>query len=143
MKVFYKLSFVSILISSLSACHVIQYSIGETEYKSGNYCEAVKWWKISAEANYAPAQNNLGMLYHNGLCVPQNAQKAFELYKKAAEQGNSAGIYNVGQAYDDGYLGNSLNSANYVVQPDKQKAFKLYELSCEKGDSLACEKLKR
>ena len=35
----------------------------------------------------------LGVLYYNGSGVPVNFQKAREYYKKAAELGDSKGIY--------------------------------------------------
>jgi uncharacterized protein len=35
----------------------------------------------------AKAQYNLGMMYHNGLGVPPDEDKALEWWKKAADQG--------------------------------------------------------
>ncbi len=34
--------------------------------------------------------------------MPQNHQKAFEMYTKAAEQGNYAALFNLGACYENG-----------------------------------------
>jgi hypothetical protein len=40
-----------------------------------------------AEQGIAPAQNNLGSMFDNGLGVPQNDKNALKWYRLTAEQG--------------------------------------------------------
>ena len=40
-------------------------------------------------------ENNLGVCYENGQGVPKDLQKAIELYRKSAEQGNEIAINNL------------------------------------------------
>ena len=50
----------------------------------------------------ALAQNNLGVCYENGIGVAEDKRKAFEWYRKAAEQGHVDAQYNLGVCYGDG-----------------------------------------
>ena len=52
-----------------------------------DYKHAVKWYRKSAEQEYAIAQNNLGVMYENGYGVEQDYKQAVEWYFKAAIQG--------------------------------------------------------
>jgi TPR repeat protein len=38
-----------------------------------NYVEAIKWYRLAADQDYADAQHNLGAMYDNGYGVPQDA----------------------------------------------------------------------
>ena len=70
--------------------------------KDKNYKEAFKWYKISAEAGLASAQNNLGVLYARGEGTEKDDKEAFKWYFKSAEQGNSIAQCNVGYSYLNG-----------------------------------------
>lgn len=48
--------------------------------------EAVKLYRQAAEMGYAPAQCGLARCYRHGYGVEENIEKAFEWYRKAAEQ---------------------------------------------------------
>lgn len=48
------------------------------------------------------AQNNLGILYHEGMGVEQDYRLAFQWYQKAAEQGHALAKGNIGNLYRDG-----------------------------------------
>lgn len=60
---------------------------GNKYYDEGNYTEAVNCYRKAAEQGDATAQNNLGVMYTNGLGVGQDYAQAVEWYRKAAEQG--------------------------------------------------------
>jgi len=71
----------------------------------------------------AASQNNVGDAYYNGKGVSKDYKKAFEWFRKAAEQGYEYGCYNVGHAYETG---------NGVKQ-DYSQAFKWYLKAAEQG----------
>ncbi|MBI3415093.1 MAG: SEL1-like repeat protein [Verrucomicrobia bacterium] len=48
--------------------------------------EAVKWYRKSAEQNYAAAQHNLAVCYEKGQGVAKDEVEAVKWYRKAAEQ---------------------------------------------------------
>ena len=84
------------------------------------------------DQGYAEAQNNLGLIFKDGLGTPQNYGKALEWYLKAADQGNLDAIMNIGNIYNKG-LG---------VPADYEKAlawlFKAVKLGSDKAnDDLA------
>ena len=52
--------------------------------------EALRWYRMAAEQDYAPAQATLGDLYLNGEAVPQEDDaEAARWYRRAAEQGHA------------------------------------------------------
>ena len=53
----------------------------------GDYATALKEWKPLAEQGDADAQYLLGLMYRNGLDVPEDYKLAVEWYRKSAEQG--------------------------------------------------------
>lgn len=52
---------------------------------SKNYSDAVKYFRLAANENYAPAQDKLGWMYQNGWGVTRSYSEAHKQYKKAAE----------------------------------------------------------
>lgn len=64
--------------------------------------EAVKWYTLAADKNYAEAQAYLGFMYMTGRGVRRNDVEAAKWHRKAAEQGNSLGQYNLGLMYMHG-----------------------------------------
>ena len=96
---------------------------GLTAAQSGDFATALKEWKPLAEEGNAAAQNNLGLMYHNGWGVPQDYKEAVNWYRLAAEQGNAAAQYNLGLLYEKG---------KGVPQDDKE-AVRLYRLAAEQG----------
>lgn len=65
---------------------------------------AVKWFKKSAEQGYAPAENNLGLMYgHNRISYYKNIkQDALVLLTKAAEKGDMVAQSNLGSVFTGG-----------------------------------------
>jgi hypothetical protein len=67
--------------------------------KITGFPEALDWYRKSADKGFAPAMNNLGELYASGWVSGQDFEKAFDLYKAAAQAGSAAGAMNVSLAY--------------------------------------------
>ena len=52
----------------------LKYQLGRAYQKANNFIAAVAQYQKSATQQYAPAQNNLGFMYENGLGVPKDSQ---------------------------------------------------------------------
>ncbi|MGB8699716.1 MAG: tetratricopeptide repeat protein [Thermosynechococcaceae cyanobacterium] len=76
---------------------------GIEAFKSGNYTQAIRLLEPLAEQENAEAQCILGSIYHLGLGVEIDGDKAVKLYQKSAHNGhaiasnNLAGIYFMGE----------------------------------------------
>jgi len=97
------------------------------------YPKALYWLKKAAEQGYAKAENYLGVMYGNGLGVPQDYNKALYWLKKAAEQGYAKAENNLGNMYANG-LG---------VPQDYNKAVYWYKKAAEQGYAPAKANLER
>lgn len=51
------------------------------------HAQAVRWYRAAAKQGNAPAQLNLGMMYHEGLGVPQDLAAAHMWFDLAATNG--------------------------------------------------------
>lgn len=63
-----------------------------TLYENGlgvrrDYDEALRWYRMAAERNFAQAFFALGMMYENGKGVPEDLRQAREWMRKAADRG--------------------------------------------------------
>lgn len=62
--------------------------------------EAVKCFKTAAEkCNSGVAYHNLGICYENGFGVRKDYKKAIEMYGKAVENGEKAGLEGIKSVY--------------------------------------------
>lgn len=82
---------------------VAQFNLGKLyEYGGGSvrqdYTEAARWYREAADQGIAEAQNNLGLMYAQGLGVPRDARHAAELWKQAADNNYSLAQYNLALA---------------------------------------------
>ncbi|GES91007.1 kinase-like domain-containing protein [Rhizophagus clarus] len=77
--------------------------------------------------------NLLGCCYDSGIGTDIDKEKAFELYQKAANLGNSHGISNLGWYYEKGF----------IACIDKKKAFELYQRAADLGNSHGIRNLGR
>ena len=73
--------------------------------------------------NCSSGKNMLGYLYEIGYCVPKNQQKAFELYKEAANENDPIAQYNMGICHLNGF----------VVKKDTIKGLRFLEKSAMQG----------
>lgn len=64
--------------------------------------QAVIWYKKRAIKGNAGAQNNLGLIYANGIEVLQDYKRAVKWYRKGAEQGYSLAQNNLATMYLEG-----------------------------------------
>ena len=94
---------------------------------SQDYKQAIKFFKLSADQGYPPAQNKLGVKYENSDGVKPNYSEAIKYFKLAAKQGNVSAQYKLGVIYDEG---------KYLSKNDN-KAFKYFKLAANQGDSSA------
>jgi uncharacterized protein len=95
--------------------------------KRQDYATAVSLFKPLAEAGDQAAQNNLGVLYRNGMGVPEDYTESLKWFRQSAERGNPWAEYNLGLAYEYGW----------GVPEDKREALKWYMLSAQQGDAAA------
>jgi TPR repeat protein len=70
----------------------------------------VKWYRLAAEQECAPAQCNLGLCFETGRGVPQNIHEAVKWFCRAARQGDKTAQHNLGVYYA------SLEAAEQAVQ---------------------------
>jgi len=65
--------------------------------RSKDYQEAYRYYLKAAEADYAGAQNMLGVIYLYGYGVPRNLSQAEAWFRKGAEQGDAKSQSGLGQ----------------------------------------------
>ena len=80
----------------------------------------------AAEMGYAPAQTSLGTCYRTGWGVGKDMEKAFDWYKKAAEQGDTFAQYRLSECFEKDY---------------QQFVFIWAKKSAEQGDPAGLHKL--
>ncbi len=61
--------------------------------------EAAKWYKLSADMGFAPAQYRLANFYEKGTGVDRDVSRALTWYQMAAEQGNASAMHNLAVLY--------------------------------------------
>ena len=102
-----------------------QYHLGR-EYENGEiYVRAFGFYNMAAKQGCATAQYRIGLMYSDGLGVPQSDQIAFKWYFQAAEQGDSDAQCMLGWVYKEG-LG---------VDKSYEEAVRWYCRAAEQDDS--------
>ena len=89
----------------------------------GDYKKAHQLWLIEAEKGSARAQANIGLLYGDGLGVPQSDKEAVKWYRMSAEQGERRAQYYMGTVFEEGR----------GVPQDDQEAARNYRLAARQG----------
>lgn len=79
-----------------------------------NMNEAIKWYRLAAEQNFAQAQHNLGNCYASGDHLPLDNSIAFKWYYKAAELGLAESQNKVGYFYANG-IGVPINTSKCLT----------------------------
>jgi TPR repeat protein len=64
---------------------------GQAAYQKGDYATALSNWRPLADQGNAFAQANLGLMYAQGLGVPQDYAQAAAWNRKAADHGFAPG----------------------------------------------------
>jgi len=100
---------------------------GMAAAKRGDHQAAYDIWLPLAERGDMRAQYNLGVLYDQGMGVPQNFPEAAKWYLAAAQKGHTDAEANLGYAYEQGR----------GVAQDFGEAAKWYRRAAERGDIAA------
>src|SRR5262249_17689716 len=77
----------------------LNYQLGRAYVSAKNYQTAIDQFRKAAEQGYAPAQQNLGVMYTRGLGVTKDDAEAVSWYRKAAEQGYAPAQTDLGTMY--------------------------------------------
>ena len=93
---------IAVLLGSIGMSWGADFQKGETSFQSGDYATALREWTPLAEQGDPIAQSLLGLIYKNGLGVPQNDKSAVKWYTLAAEQGFPLAQCNLGLRYRRG-----------------------------------------
>lgn len=99
---------------------------------SKNYSDALKYFRLAANENYAPAQDKLGWMYQKGWGVKRDYSQAYDLYLKAANQGNNFAQASLGLLYYEGW----------GVQKDLEKSLTWYKKAAVQGHKTAIRRCK-
>jgi len=76
-----------------------EFDKGLAAARAGDYATALQEWRPLAEQGHAQGQYNLGVLYANGMGVPQDYAEAVNWYRLAAEQGHANAQTNLAAMY--------------------------------------------
>lgn len=85
--------------------------------EAGRHSQAVQLLTPLANSGNSLAQYRLGVLYYNGQGVPEDEQQAIYWWKKAAAQGYTEAMFQLGSAYLFG-----AQTAKLVPDPDREAA---------------------
>ena len=96
------LSALAVAVVLSGAAYAQDFQKGFAAAQAGDYAAALQEWRPLAEQGSAKAQYNLGVMYDNGLGVPQDYIEAVNWYRKAAEQGDAEAQNNLAFMYDNG-----------------------------------------
>ena len=86
-----------------------------------------------ATSKYSYSAFIIGHMYDNGIGISQDYTKAMKWYERAAENGNSTAMINLGAIYERGID----ISQGIDIPQDYAKAIELYERAAEKGNTTA------
>ncbi len=119
------------LISSLTLLSMLAFTAlaadfqtGLTAYQKKDYAAAVKEWRPLAEKGDAPSQFNLGLMYVDGLGVPQDYNQAMTWFERSAGQDYAKAQLNLGAMYASGK----------GVKRDYVQAYKWLNICASKGE---------
>ena len=102
---------------------------GTSEYKKGNYSEAINLYTKACDNGDITGCFHLGNIYFMGEVIKTNYFKAHQFWSKACNGGNMDGCYWLASLYSHGK----------GVSHDKVKAKELFGKACDGGNKRACE----
>lgn len=85
------------------------YNVGLLASEAGDYAAAVGQWQPLAARGDGAAQFNLALMYHRGLGVALDEQKAVQWYQKSASNGYVKAQEFLAAAYREGWFGLEKN----------------------------------
>ena len=121
----------SILCLTSSACAVVTPTVDTSKTNRAEDEATAKEVRASAEAGDASAQHRLGLLYDEGVGVPQDSRQAKEWFEKAANKGHTRAQVNLGALYLQGR----------GAPQSSQMALFWFGRAAEQGDARAFAKL--
>ncbi len=92
---------------------------------TSDFAEAAKWYQLSADRGFVPAQYRLANLYEKGTGVPRDIVAAKRYYEMAANAGNASAMHNLAVLFASGADG----------AQDYAKAVEWFEKAAEFGIS--------
>ncbi len=102
-----------------------EFELGHAYDQTKNYGEALKHYKIAADAGSADGLQSLGLLYFKGLGVVVDREKAFVLFYRSAELGNAVALEDLGAMFGNGEF----------VQRDDTKALEYFAKAVAAGNA--------
>jgi uncharacterized protein len=114
---------------STGTAHATAFENGLDAYHAGDYQGALRHFKIAAARGYVRvgAQHNLGVMYDNGVGVPEDDAIAVRWFRRAAEKGYLKSQSNLGLMYANG---------EGVLRDDVQ-AFLWFDVAARRGNQVA------
>lgn len=106
-----------------------QYGVGVEP----NIQEAIRLFQINVDNDNDTSMVQLGLIYKNSKLIKHDYEKAFKLFTRAAELGNTDAMKILGNMYS-----NDLKED--AIPIDFDKAAHYYKLAADNGDKLAAEK---
>ena len=116
-----------------SSCYFLGLIMEDNETEEDDI-EAVSWYEKAIQKGSLGAANNLALMYEYGEGVTKDYKKAMELFKQAADGGNSTAMINIGYNYEFGECGQKM---------DLKKALKWYKKAEKNDDDDAKELIQR
>lgn len=100
------------------------FDAGVVAFRGGDYAAALEQWMPLAEQGNAEAQRNIGIMFQQGLGVPQSDAEAAAWYRRAADSGHARAQLNLGVLYEQGA----------GVPQDFREAARWYRRAAEQGN---------
>lgn len=117
--------------------NVAMFNMGYSNYTGKgldtNYVEAIKWFNLAAQNNYADAYTYLGRCFSLGRGVKADLFKAATSFQKATDMGSLDGQHELAHFYENGTGG---------LKRDFAKALALYQKCCEANIPTTCDDAK-
>ena len=101
-KLLINIMIIAATIHSAALFAIAGFDEGVAAYKRGDYTNAFKEFKMSADQGNTEAQLKLGTMYQFGVGIAQDDAEAAKWYLKAADQGLAEAQFNLGVMYARG-----------------------------------------
>ncbi len=131
---------------------------------TSDFAQAAKWYGLSADRGFAPAQYRLANLYEKGQGVARDLARAKTLYEEAAAQGNASAMHNLAVLLATGDSADFAKAATWFqmaaelgvrdsqfnlavlyargngVKQDLEESYKWFAIAARDGDQDAAQK---
>ncbi|MCB0510146.1 MAG: SEL1-like repeat protein [Bacteroidetes bacterium] len=101
--------------------------LGASYFDNKDYENAIKWWQMAANQGHALSQYYLARMYIQGIGIPKDDNKAFDLYLLAAKQNYAEAQNIIGFLYDNGH----------GVKQNEKEAFHWFQKAANNGNAEA------